>query len=1128
MKYLIISDLETTTERIPITRKILTDLAGRMAPDHILAVTGDIFREYNAATTGFIRDIFDTIGKPESWYLVGNHDREVSSADRISPLFPGAVVNVPMVRGNLAWLPAPDRAAFGASRGAEGRKARDAALSVALEAALIALETQIGRENLSKAVLFFHGAVSSDEIAPGQIAAGLTWSIPSTRLGRWGLAIGGHLHAPSHNGNVWGVGGLANWQFTDRAESFRALIVDTETLAVSELPLLRVLVPIEMELDETGLHVDAGVGRVVGMDAENVSMALRLQGVQQSSDTVSLKIRARLPQNEMALVPSADELRDAINALVERPLIQNCIITREVTGLHKARLTTEQSAREMTLEQMLELYIASTENGHAPALIDQAKQLLRTIESYYTPGEGTFGFEPLTLGVNNFRQWRDARIDFTTLEGAVALWGPNETGKTNLLEAIAFALFKRSPSSTSSIEDELRLGETAGNVVFRFRARGETLEVRRALERGRGGVTCKSELLRVDLEPAEAVCEMAADIDKRIIELVGSYEFFLSTVFRAQRDLHRLIEATPAQWNKLIHEALNLDCLEPVRKIASNEAENAALRARETYTRQETLEEQASAYRMERDGIDADDIRRRMAELAERITRDEFVKASLEQEREAMLEHRSSIREQINGRAKLETQLLAAERALASIKPQDLGARPEPIALSEGATEERLVHLRGDLEAIDTLIGDHRAQTSRSQAELAGLERSIESLARAQKETQRRLEEWQAAKDKLPQASCDSLPYNSPIGVIQNDPGVKASCWFFQQAANPEAGKRLMEELESYGAKFAEKQAEHKALSDDLSTGAGTITEATARRSTIAAMLASVSAELDAARTRNAEISAYDLRVKAQEQLVAQKGAREEEIETLKQQIALVPDAAAELSDILKEIERAENRISAQVSLIKAAQASVAELESKLGKLEMLAEQIKKLERQAAEAAEAGRIHTGQQLAWTLIATAFHHTGIPYLLMERVIGGFEQIANELLDGTGMTIAAETVTPTKKGEARDKLSIRFTDARGQHALSQASGEQGTLLSIVLSAALSITGSQFWGATPELYVQDEGWGTLDAEHLEIARELIARIAARFTRFMYITHVAALAESADAQLRVEAEGGVSRLVA
>jgi hypothetical protein len=82
--------------------------------------------------------------------------------------------------------------------------------------------------------------------------------------------------------------------------------------------------------------------------------------VQQSSDTVSLKIRARLPQNEMALVPSADELRAAINALVERPLIQNCIITREVTGLHKARLTTEQSAREMTLEQMLELYIETT------------------------------------------------------------------------------------------------------------------------------------------------------------------------------------------------------------------------------------------------------------------------------------------------------------------------------------------------------------------------------------------------------------------------------------------------------------------------------------------------------------------------------------------------------------------------------------------------------------------------------------------------------------------------------------------------------------------------------------------------------------------------------------------------
>jgi DNA repair exonuclease SbcCD ATPase subunit len=60
-----------------------------------------------------------------------------------------------------------------------------------------------------------------------------------------------------------------------------------------------------------------------------------------------------------------------------------------------------------------------------------------------------------------------------------------------------------------------------------------------------------------------------------------------------------------------------------------------------------------------------------------------------------------------------------------------------------------------------------------------------------------------------------------------------------------------------------------------------------------------------------------------------------------------------------------------------------------------------------------------------------------------------------------------------------------------------------------------------------VQDEGWGTLDAGHLETARGLIQRIAAKFTRFLYITHTEALAESADVQLRVVSKEGRSELL-
>ena len=371
MRFIITSDWELTTSRLPKAREILEELGVQIPADTIIIHDGDAFREYNEETINFVRQFF--YGR-EAWYIVGNHDRGVN-LDRLSALFntpsDKPVYSEPKIRplgsGRFAaFLPAPNRAAFGATRGAEGKRARDAALSQALEAALISLETQIGPENLGRAVLFAHAATDGEELGLGQLASGLTWTIPGARLQRWGRVFLGHVHKPGQIAeNVWSVGGIANWTFADKAEQFRALTLDTETFEVGEIPLKRVLVPIEMDMNCIGITErlsDSFSWTISALDGIDKAIipALKDRGVDLGTDTVSLKIRARLPQNEMALVPSADELRDAINALVERPLIQNCIITREVTGLHKARLTSEQSAREMTLEQMLELYIETT------------------------------------------------------------------------------------------------------------------------------------------------------------------------------------------------------------------------------------------------------------------------------------------------------------------------------------------------------------------------------------------------------------------------------------------------------------------------------------------------------------------------------------------------------------------------------------------------------------------------------------------------------------------------------------------------------------------------------------------------------------------------------------------------
>jgi exonuclease SbcC len=611
----------------------------------------------------------------------------------------------------------------------------------------------------------------------------------------------------------------------------------------------------------------------------------------------------------------------------------------------------------------------------------------------------------------------------------------------------------------------------------------------------------------------EPVCEAAGEIDKKIVELVGSMEFFLSTVFRAGRDLNRLITATPSIWHRLFMEALNLDCYEPLRKLADENATNAALRQNEATIRIEELQREVSDERKVLESIDQDGLVVRIAGLTKRLADSESEKASLERQRTAMLERRGLMRERINRRSELETRIREAKRALEGIVLEDIGPAPELLPEDETADPKRRANLEATITMITDKIGALETEMADLRAKIAGGKRSVESLNTAIAQTEKRLSEWQAAKDKLPDAPCEW--------------SLKPGCWFYQQAARPETGKRFIEELQSYKLKIEEHEQEISRGELRIRELTETATDERHRLEVNQEMLKQVVESIAVRERRTAEITARDLKVAAQAQLFEQRTARENELGTLDAQLALVPDQTADLSDLIKEIERTDNRISAQAGIIGAAQGALREAEREAARVEEIGQRILKLTGSISEHSTALDKHSADQRAWLLVAQAFHHTGIPYLLMERVIGSFQETANELLDGTGMSIQVETVTPTRKGEARDKLTVRFTDGRGQHLISQASGEQGTLLSIVLSSALSITGSAFWGAAPALYIQDEGWGTLDEAHLELARELIARIAARFMRFIYITHTEALADSADVRLRVVSNNGQSELV-
>jgi DNA repair exonuclease SbcCD ATPase subunit/DNA repair exonuclease SbcCD nuclease subunit len=1156
-RYICLSDPELTRDRLDIAGKIFADLLPKIKGADRVFFLGDLYREFNASTvlfaTSWFREFADATKEPPL-FVVGNHDIEIG-CDRISASLRsiGTVASSPVVESGgpipIAILPSPNRASFGASRGPEGKRARDAELSNAIEAALISLETQIGPDNLGKSILLFHGAIAGVNLGKNVLSPGLTWEIPAARLSRFGLAIGGHIHQPQKIGDqTYYVGGLANWQFTDRAERFRAMVIDIDGdgFHVSDIPLLRPLVPIEFEIDENWMHggpldsnfTDKVFLTVLGIGAEK-------------TDTVALRIRARLPKHLMARIPKDDELREAINELAGRTLIQSLTIAREVIGQHKARIETTTQASQMTLEEMLDLYVAtvaaesSTENVVAipdDAALDLARGLLRKIADSYKPGVSTLGWKPLTLEVSNFRQWASARIDFSGLGGAIVLCGPNESGKTNLLEALLFCLYKRSPSSASTIDEELRKGEQTGSVVLMLEAGAETYRLSRALERGRGGVTCKSELARwTGDEPTmwEPVCETASEVDKRVAELVGGYDFLRWLTFRSQRDLDRLVEATPADWHRIALQTFNLGTFEPVRRAAANEAENSRLRAEQVTTRLDELDKQR--------GVDAtelgmlagsDELRTSIEGYDTQIGEYREKKAALEKEREALLDKRAAVREQINGRRDLEERIQAAKAAISRLVPDSIGDRPPVPAIDAVGIEAKAAEVKARR---DELI-DQDAAKSAAYGKVCGrimaLEEQGGSIEREIEGMESNLKAHEESQGKLEQPPCIDLERNSRLeyggGADEKWPNGNGwpttSCpaWLYYSKAD--RGAELAEKLRA--------AREHKMLQGaELTLANQQAAEIAEDRKALQAALSEVTPALQRLEKqlgdyRNALHAAemWDEKSKAEAQRREQKGAREAELLDLGRKLEGKAALDTGLSDVLQEIERTENKIDAQDKLIEAAQAGRREKQQELDKIELYTRRIAEANEKAREYEAEHKKHSDEATAWGLLAEAFHATGIPYLLMERNIGRVETVANELLaaSGSDLRIGIETVTPTKKGEARDKLSVNFTDARGEHPLCKASGEQSIVLSMALSAALSIAGSEYWGAPAELFVQDEGFDRIDLEHREIIRGLIGEIGRRFGRFLFISHLEWIQDSADAELRVVAENGVSRLEA
>jgi len=165
------------------------------------------------------------------------------------------------------------------------------------------------------------------------------------------------------------------------------------------------------------------------------------------------------------------------------------------------------------------------------------------------------------LEMKNFKSHKDTRIDFDT--GITIIMGGNGAGKSSILEAVSFALFKQ--HSSKKIEQLITLGDIKNKLYVKldFTSNGRTYRVTR--ERGKTG--SKASIKIKDHGGFQQLASGDTQVSKEIqniLEMDG--DLFLNAVYVRQGEIADLVDKTPSEKKQLIGKLLGIDSLEKAWK----------------------------------------------------------------------------------------------------------------------------------------------------------------------------------------------------------------------------------------------------------------------------------------------------------------------------------------------------------------------------------------------------------------------------------------------------------------------------------------------------------------------------------------------------------------------------------
>ena len=245
----------------------------------------------------------------------------------------------------------------------------------------------------------------------------------------------------------------------------------------------------------------------------------------------------------------------------------------------------------------------------------------------------------------------------------------------------------------------------------------------------------------------------------------------------------------------------------------------------------------------------------------------------------------------------------------------------------------------------------------------------------------------------------------------------------------------------------------------------------------------------------------------------AERQAIAAQTETIVRQLEQIPDTTAQIQVLEQQLQQRRRQLDDQLE--------------KLGRLQQLLTQLETLQTQYELGQKQLQEARRQYRVYQELAQAFGKNGIQALMIENVLPQLEAETNQLLSrlsANQLHVQFVTQKAGRSGRASkkatkliDTLDILIADARGTRPYETYSGGEAFRINFAIRLALARLLAQRVGATLQLLIVDEGFGTQDQEGCERLIAAINAISSDFACILTVTHMPHLKEAFQARIEV-----------